>query len=81
MFMGTEATCSKEGVVLKKLINLSFDMIDVAEVIIVRKLANVDVIESSSSEVGSFSQGEFDNLYGCKNMQMRNTNKVVKLML
>ena len=81
MFMGTEAYCSKDWVVLKKLSIHTVDMIDVAEVIIVREIANVDVIESSSSEVGSFSQGEFDNLYGCKNMQMSNTNKVVKLML
>ena len=41
MLMGTQVSCSKEGVVLKKPISLSFDMgADVAEVITVRKNVN-----------------------------------------
>lgn len=109
MLMGTQVSCSKEGVVLKKPISLSFDMgADVAEVITVRKnvngqwsnpsftvdgdnviveadefgtysvFADVDVTESSSSEAISFSQNEFNNLYGSKDMQANNVTYIYK---
>lgn len=109
MFMGTEVSCSKAGIVLKKPISLSFDMgADVAVVITVRKnvkgqwsdasftvdgdyviveadefgtysvFADVDVTENSSSEAISFSQDEFDNLYGSKDMQANSVTYTYK---
>lgn len=101
MLMGTDVSCSKPGVELKKPISLSFDLSEeVVSVVTVKKYTNgkweeveaqkegnkvtvdagefgtysvfadVDVTFSTTSEAISFSQSEFDNLYGSKDMQV-----------
>lgn len=109
MLMGTDVSCSKEGVELKKPISLEFELgEEVVAVITVKKnvngiwekvdarkegnkvtvdvgefgtysvFADVDVVFSTSTEAISFSQSEFDNLYGSKDIQVNDVTYAYK---
>lgn len=109
MLMGTDVSCSKEGVELKKPISLEFELgVEVVAVITVKKnvngiwekvdarkegnkvtvdvgefgtysvFADVDVVFSTSTEAISFSQSEFDNLYGSKDIQVNDVTYAYK---